>query len=147
DLTDAEIDRRLQELFKASPGLTVAEIRRRLQEFKTSPDLTVAKINRRLQESIESFADLTVAESRRRLHEFKTSPDLTVAEISRRMQEFKASHIVGIIDLTDADIQHDVTLVDLAVGTDRDLAKDANASLLLHNAKLGGSVRLFLTAE
>src|SRR6266404_2249896 len=101
DLTAAEIDRRLQELFKASPGLTVAEFRRRWQEFKTSPDLTVAEIDRRLQELFKASPHLTVAEFRRQ-ELFKTSPDRTVAEIDRRLQElFKASP-----DLTVAEISH-----------------------------------------
>ena len=59
-------------------------------------------------------------------------------------EEFKTSHIGGFIDLTDADIQHDVTLVDLEVGNG---PGEGTASLRLRNAKVGGNVRLCLTAK
>jgi hypothetical protein len=60
------------------------------------------------------------------------------------VEEFKTSHIGRIIDLTDADIKHDVTLVDLEVGNG---PREGTASLQLRNAKVGGNVRLFLTAK
>ncbi len=147
-LTVAEIIRRLQESFKASPDLTVAEIIRRLQEsFKVSPDLTVAEIIRRLRESFKASPDPTVAEIIRRLEELKTTPDPTVEEIDRRLKERKASHIGEVINLTDAKIQHDVTLVDLEVGKPPGEDTSSYASLQLRNAKVGGSVRLFLKAD
>jgi len=63
------------------------------------------------------------------------------------VKEFKRSHIGGFIDLTDADIQHDVTLVDLKVGNGLGEGTGSDASLRLRNAKVGGNVSLFLTAE
>ncbi len=62
-------------------------------------------------------------------------------------EEFRTSHIGGFIDLTDANIKHDVTLVDLEVGSSRREVTGSDASLRLRNAKVGGNVRLFLEAK
>ncbi len=50
-------------------------------------------------------------------------------------------------DLTHAEVQHDVTLGDLTVGNGPGEGTGSNASLRLRNAKVGGNVRLFLPAE
>src|SRR6266404_2366434 len=137
DLTAAEIDRRLQELFKASPGLTVAECRRQ-ELFKTSPDRTVAEIDRRLQELFKASPDLTVAEISHRRQELKTSPDLTVAEVVRRLQElFKASPGLTVAEFRRRRQELFKTSPDLSVAeTDRRLQELFKASPYLTVAEI-----------
>lgn len=57
------------------------------------------------------------------------------------------SHIGGAIDISDSEIQHHVTALDLDVGADPKEAESCISSLVLHSAKIGGSVRLYSTAE